>query len=203
MAEEMSRRERRRQERKEKKQEQKRQQQAQKKKKEFLTYTGVLAVIVVLLAVGYAIAQNAEVKTDDSGATPDLQNMSEDELLSYNLQSHQNAARHIHAQLDIEILGQDRSIPAQIGIGPNTMRVVHTHDNSGKIHVEPPVPVEVTLGNFFSVWGKTFNSSCVFDYCENATHKLSMYVNGDVNQQYGDKVLREGEQISLIYEKTG
>lgn len=42
------------------------------------------------------------------------------------------------------------------------MRPLHTHDTSGQIHVEPIVARDITIGDFFLVWGKVFNSSGIF-----------------------------------------
>ncbi len=57
---------------------------------------------------------------------------------------------------------QRQYIPANIGLLPNCNRPLHTHDDSGTIHVETDQPVNYTIGDFFLIWGKTFNSSGIF-----------------------------------------
>src|SRR5437016_1935131 len=50
-------------------------------------------------------------------------------------------ALHIHPRLSIIVDGQKVPVPANIGIEPSgrTMAALHTHDDSGTIHVESPV----------------------------------------------------------------
>jgi hypothetical protein len=41
------------------------------------------------------------------------------------------------------------------------MEILHTHDTSGLIHIEPDTPEQArvySIGEFFSVWGKPFGS---------------------------------------------
>jgi hypothetical protein len=41
------------------------------------------------------------------------------------------------------------------------MQVLHTHDTSGLIHIEPDTPEQnhvYTIGDFFRVWGKPFGN---------------------------------------------
>ena len=46
---------------------------------------------------------------------------------------------HIHAHLDIFINGNPYAVPSEIGIIPNQcIYWMHTHDDSGIIHIESP-----------------------------------------------------------------
>src|SRR5207244_304602 len=63
---------------------------------------------------------------------------------------------HIHPHLDIVILGQKQEIPADIGIVAGCMNPIHTHDQSGQIHIESPEKRDFILADFFAVWNKTF-----------------------------------------------
>jgi hypothetical protein len=75
---------------------------------------------------------------------------------------------HIHAHLTIFINGQQRQVPAAIGIpgaqaqstpqGPfigsgTCFYWLHTHAADGIIHIESPVQRTYTLGQFFDEWG--------------------------------------------------
>lgn len=72
------------------------------------------------------------------------------------LPSHQNAALHIHAGLRLFDADKTEVIPANIGIVQGCMAEVHTHESDGVIHIESVKAGETfTLGQFFSVWGKT------------------------------------------------
>lgn len=68
---------------------------------------------------------------------------------------------HWHTQLMITSGGNQVTIPADIGITPTCLEVLHTHDISGLIHIEPDTPAQgrvYTIGDFFVVWGKSFGS---------------------------------------------
>ena len=55
-------------------------------------------------------------------------------------------------------------IPANTGFDPSCARPLHTHDVSGTLHVETVINRNYTLGDFFLIWNKIFNSSGVFPY---------------------------------------
>jgi hypothetical protein len=85
---------------------------------------------------------------------------------------------HIHAHLDIFVDGKPFTVPSQIGIDPEgrCLYWLHTHDDSGIIHIESPVERQFTIGNFIDIWNRTFNNTQLFD--TNPTIALSMFVNG-------------------------
>lgn len=73
---------------------------------------------------------------------------------------------HIHSHLSIFVNGQAQSIPANVGIvqtSPTTdcHYYIHTHDLSGKIHVEGPAPGTFTLGQLFAIWGQPLSTTNV------------------------------------------
>lgn len=67
---------------------------------------------------------------------------------------------HIHTHLSIFVDGEMQRIPADVGIVPATegtpgcVYALHTHDGTGKIHVEAAAPQRFTLGQFFAIWGQ-------------------------------------------------
>lgn len=60
---------------------------------------------------------------------------------------------HIHAHLSIIKDGQALAIPAHIGL-TGCAYELHTHDQSGVVHVETSAYRPFTLGQFFAVWGQ-------------------------------------------------
>lgn len=72
---------------------------------------------------------------------------------------------HVHSHLSIIVNGQAQSIPAHLGIIENGVLdcnyYLHTHDLSGKIHVEAPAAADFTLGQLFAVWGQPLQSDNV------------------------------------------
>jgi hypothetical protein len=128
---------------------------------------------------------------------------------------------HVHAHLDIFIDGHPTVVPAGIGIGgdpnakvgtQNGQRVaglsgecskpcispLHTHDDSGVLHVENDKERQIDLGQLFTEWGVRFNADCVGSYCA-PDKPYKAYVNG---QQFtGDAstiVLKNLEEIALV-----
>ncbi|HWB21853.1 MAG TPA: hypothetical protein VG652_03085 [Gaiellaceae bacterium] len=99
---------------------------------------------------------------------------------------------HIHAHLTIFVNGQARLVPYGIGIAPpirgdNTtagpfvtsgscFAWLHTHTNDGIIHIESPVQLTYTLGNFFDVWHQPLNS----DQVGPARGKVTVFVNSEL-----------------------
>jgi hypothetical protein len=121
------------------------------------------------------------------------------DILDVNLRDHSNLVLHYHPFLEIEVLGKKQVIPANIGISEKGMRVIHTHDSSGELHVETPRPQQLFLNDFFSIWGKTFDEHCFEKLCSDETHVLEMFVNNVSNKQFGFLPLKDKDVISIVY----
>lgn len=120
---------------------------------------------------------------------------------------------HWHPKLKIIIGGEEQFIPPNIGIsiGNNMdnqvsgmrMSPTHTHESDGTIHLENDRPWQkpetLTLGYFFKVWGKNFNSSCIFNYCNDQNGTLTMAVNGQPNNEFEDYIMNDNDEIVLEY----
>jgi len=72
----------------------------------------------------------------------------------------EGAAEHFHAHLDVFEDGKRVAVPADIGFSftpggqPNGISALHTHDDSGIIHIEAPVAGDTyTLGQLLTEWG--------------------------------------------------
>lgn len=122
------------------------------------------------------------------------------ETLQLNLRDHENMALHIHPMLEIEILGQKQTIPANVGISDAGMRPIHTHDDTGKLHVESPYFDNFYLKDFFQIWGQTFSDTQIFSYKADEKHIVKVYVNGQTDTRYGDILLHDGDNIKIRYE---
>ncbi len=106
---------------------------------------------------------------------------------------------HIHPNLQIVINGVQQVIPADIGISLTCMHPIHTHDATGKIHIESPEPRDFTLGDFFAVWGKTFNQNQILDSVVDASHTIAVTVNGSRVDTYDNTVMHDNAQIVISY----
>ena len=90
----------------------------------------------------------------------------------------EGTALHIHAHLDVFVHGRPVAVPAGIGIGPDFISPLHTHDASGIVHVESPDVRTFTLGEVFGVWGVRLTRRCLGGYCASGGDRLRVYVGG-------------------------
>jgi hypothetical protein len=111
-------------------------------------------------------------------------------------------AMHIHPHLSILIDGQNQVIPGEIGVEPDGDLPIHTHDDSGTLHIESPVAQEFHLRDFFAVWGQSFTSEDILGHPVDATHPLTMTVNGQVSNDLGSLVLHDHDDIVIQYGST-
>ena len=120
----------------------------------------------------------------------------------------EGVAVHIHQHLDIVINGRVlRGLPPYIGIHidqqhPNKSFIteIHTHDQSGIIHVESPTVRTFTLADFFDVWGVRFSSRCLGGYCASGNKKIYVWVNAKrVRTDPRKIVLKSHQEIVVAY----
>ncbi len=114
----------------------------------------------------------------------------------------EQAVFHIHAHLDIIINGVYFLVPSQIGIPGNCFYWLHTHDESGIIHIEAPMHRDFTLGQFFDIWNKKLGNDQIFNYVANANNSLNVYIDGTKvpdGTNYRDIKLRAHDEIAIVY----
>jgi hypothetical protein len=103
----------------------------------------------------------------------------------------------------IYINSQPYTVPSQVGIVPGKcIYWLHTHDDSGIIHIESPVTRNFTLGQFFDIWKQKFSNVQIFDNIANATNAMSVYVNGNKingDTNYRNINLNEHDQIAIVF----
>ncbi len=94
---------------------------------------------------------------------------------------------HWHPTLTIYSGGVLVTIPANIGLTAGCAEPLHTHDTSGTIHVETDVSRLYSIGDFYKVWGKPFDSP------------TQMIVNGTAVSPNPSVILYDLETISIYY----
>ncbi len=113
---------------------------------------------------------------------------------------HSNSlSMHIHPVVKIFFDDAPVTIPSNIGIDPSCMKALHTHDESGTIHVEYPQTHDFVLADFFANWGMPFFKDQIMDKKIDATHTLTMTVDGKPSDQFDKLVLKDGQQIVIRY----
>ncbi|MGZ4032946.1 MAG: hypothetical protein ACXVDJ_09940 [Tumebacillaceae bacterium] len=145
-------------------------------------YTGLIvgAVILIVLLVFYSIAmfnnsssQNANQRQAPAANMPTIDGMTCDSM--------EGSVFHIHSHLAILNNGENVEVPANIGIYPNNVPSclywLHTHDNTGELHMEAPKTRTFTLGNFFNVWKQPLSKTQVMNYTSKG-QEIKAYVDG-------------------------
>jgi hypothetical protein len=108
---------------------------------------------------------------------------------------------HIHAQLKITVNGIPQDVPSGIGIKPQCMNSLHTHDGNGEVHVESPEKRDFSLADFFAVWGKPFDRTQILDQKVDDLHMIRVTVNGKTIETYENTILNDRDDVVISYEE--
>ena len=155
----------------------------------------VISLIVAVTGVGLylAIAQQKSPSTAPTALAVDGIQCNANEQFLF----------HIHTHLDIFVNGQLMYIPPQIGIIPDKcIYWLHTHDETGIIHIESPIKGDFALGQFFDLWKAKLNNPQGFDNIFNRKDVPIVYINGSKvpsGINYRDIKLHAHDEIALVY----
>lgn len=106
---------------------------------------------------------------------------------------------HYHAWLKILQDSKAITIPANLGIAGDCIRPIHTHDISGRIHIDYPKKVTFTLGDFFDVLGQIYNDTQIGNLKTADGYKLQLFVNGrEVKTRFRDIILKDEQEIKVV-----
>jgi hypothetical protein len=108
---------------------------------------------------------------------------------------------HIHPQITVSDNGQPTIVPENVGIdnalwkdhsldeyGMEGMSPLHTHDNTGTLHVESTVNRDYTLGEFANVWGGLDTG---------IGEILKVTVNGQPISDWKNHILKDKEKVNF------
>lgn len=114
----------------------------------------------------------------------------------------EGSVEHIHAHLDVLIDGQPVPVPANLGVDTKrgTMSPLHTHDDTGLIHVEAPVKRRFSLGELFSEWQVSLSADNVGALRAANDKIVRVFVNGA--PQAGNPaaiMLGDRDEIAVVY----
>lgn len=103
----------------------------------------------------------------------------------------------VHAHLDVFVDGGHVVVPGGIGIDVHDHLIapMHTHDDSGIVHIESPVQRDYTLGELFQEWGVRLDGDCLDRFC-GPQQAIALWVDGD--RRAGDPrtlVIAQGTEI--------
>lgn len=190
-ARQLTRQERRREE--QQRREEERRHAARRKRITIFSIIGVVALAVAGL-VYLVVAQS---QTPANAAYPVVDNIS--------CQSTEQGGTHIHAHVTMYMNGTKTPIPANVGIAPDSSCLywLHTHDDSGVIHIEAPEGVSATFGNFLDIWGQRFLQVGYPSQLSDATG-WQVYVNGKpFRGNFHTIPLQSHTLITLAYNSPG
>ena len=157
-------------------------------------------LIGIIISITLSSDEQAVIESENDGEYSGL----DYDLAHQCLDDHGQVGPHYHPSLTIKINGDEVLIPVNTGIATDEcegMHFAHTHDDSGKLHVETPEPTEVKLGVFFQIWDVYFAEDGISTYRVNDTHEMVMSVDGVVVDSYGEHVLSDNQQILIEYVK--
>ncbi len=124
----------------------------------------------------------------------------------------------LDARLNLFVDGVREVIPKDVGIATGLVAPVHTHSVSGELHFNPteatsqlPGGRPATLADFFDVWrtnagnagnkaNAIFTSTNLLGNQTDANHVIRMFVNGVANTQFENYVLRDNDDITILYD---
>ena len=133
---------------------------------------------------------------DDDEPTP---------LAEQCLGGHSNLAMHIHPWIKLTVRGTEIPIPNNMGIDtpvcPNAMHLLHTHDDTGKLHIETYEPITVNLSLFFAVWNISESGDSTFDQLFHDLENVTITVDG-VQQAVGisEIIFEDAISIDVVFD---
>lgn len=149
--------------------------------------TLILLAITLITAVVILIAMGPLAKRDNSSHRYILT-----ECMS------ESAPVHYHVTLKMSYLGRPMPLPNNVGVEENCMHPLDTHDGkSNQVHIHYTRPYPFTIGDFFTVWGVIFNKDQFSGTFVSDRRKIVMKVNGKVNTEYENYVMKNGDTIEI------
>lgn len=111
-----------------------------------------LASVVVNVADNHQVGSTywSDGNTSTGGAGPPVQGLRCGDMVE---------TYHVHTHVSFFLNGDQLAMPSRIGNvsprpGSSCYYPLHTHDRTGRVHVEAEAPGTFTLGQFFAIWGQ-------------------------------------------------
>ena len=99
-----------------------------------------------------------------------------------------NLPYQAYVNVFVNVDRQPMEVPVDIGITDDCLRPIHTHDNSGLVHIVFDSSYEFRLGHFLWYWN--FNIQ---------EYDAKVYVNGIEQEKYLGTVLQDGMSIIMEF----
>jgi len=161
------------------------------------TTVGIITVAALAVVVGLVYLVIAQSRTPANAAYPPIDNVS--------CQSTEQGGIHVHAHVTMYVNGTKTSMPANVGIAPDgsCLYWLHTHDDSGVIHIEAPAGISLIFGNFLDIWQQRFQQLGYPSQLSDSTG-WQVYVNGKpFTGDFRTIALQSHTLITLAYHSPG
>jgi hypothetical protein len=179
--------------------------------------TGLAALLAAaaIAAVGIAVAHGGSPHKSSKVALPGLQRTPApwapeyahlpDRVAALGLPPVSDVVYHVHALLHVYVDGRPIPVPADVGIdfGRGYIASLHTHDETGVIHVEATRPYPFRLSDFFAVWGVAFGRDRLGGYRSRGARRVWVFVNGRPVVDPVHYVMRRHDDIVVAYGRAG
>ena len=167
-------------------------------------YSSLLLILMVIVMTGGSMVKPIKVNGQTLGSSSTPYPELTDNGIECDIVEH--LTFHTHTNLTMIVGEKLQKIPAGLGIIPaKCIYWLHTHDDSGLIHIESPINQSFTLGQFFEIWNRfdSINSTLLDGILAgNYTGQVDIFVNGK-NQSdldYADIQLKNKDQINLHFD---
>jgi hypothetical protein len=197
------------------------QEQRRARRRKLLIGGGAVVAVLAVAAVIAGVVLNGPSPTSASGSNASTPTASasaaawaapadvEGAVRAAGLQmlSAEGTALHIHQHLTVTVDGTPVAVPAGIGIDEAQQRIspIHTHDESGIIHVESAEVRTFTLGQVFDEWGQKLGTGQVGTYRDGVDGQtVTVFVGG--KPYTGDPraiTLTSHEDIDIVVANRG
>ena len=167
-------------------------------KKSIYSITILLSLMISTMNFSYVYGQN-----QSNQNTPHNNSELTIDSIQCDIVEHFNF--HIHSRLEIKIDDRPIVVPGGIGIIPDKcIYWLHTHDDTGTIHIESPIEETFTLGQFLNIWEAFDNSSAIRDITNNTLNVTDVDANGRQIggiADYRDIDLKDNATVSINFSR--
>ena len=77
------------------------------------------------------------------------------------------------------------------------MRGIHTHDETGILHIETPEVMEARLEHVFEIWGQPLTSTELLDATVGEGESITLTVDGESVDDLENHVFADGQELVL------
>ena len=120
------------------------------------------------------------------------------------LDSHNALAMHIHPRLELVVDGQNITVPDDLGIDTSAcvqaMHLLHSHDASGKLHIEGYETFTPTADLIFEVWNISYPQDDSLRPLFDDPTNVTVTVDGAATDaDWHEVVLKDGETLRVVH----